>query len=160
MDIVEGEQLLCAVEAPVGCPEALRMANRRPASSGQGPQFERATLVEADDRATFGAAFVEVEDAVFFDSNSASGDCFQVLVCWYETPSSRSVSRFVAGNSVRPKPVPSEAAICYAPHSRAAKEKEMRGACMSTLTVIVTYTEDMMLNANLEPWDFGACRRR
>lgn len=82
VDIVEGEQLLGAVEPPVGRPEALWMANGRPASSSKGPQFERATLVEADDGGTFGAAFVEVEDAVFFDSNSGSGDCFQVLVCW------------------------------------------------------------------------------
>jgi len=81
MDIVEGEQLLRPLEPPVGRPEALRMAHWRPAPSRQRPQLERAALVEADDGATFRAPLVEVEDSVFFTSNSGSGDCFQVFVC-------------------------------------------------------------------------------
>lgn len=82
MDVVEGEELFRPFVTVVGCPEALGMADRRPAASGQGPQFERSALVEADDRPTFRTAFVEVENTVFFPSNSGSGDCFQVLVCW------------------------------------------------------------------------------
>lgn len=82
VDIVEGKQLFCAMQPPIGRPEPLRMANGRPASSSKRPQFKRATLVEADDSPTRGAAFVEVENAVFFDSNSGSGDCFHVFVCW------------------------------------------------------------------------------
>lgn len=81
MDVVEGQQLLCALEPPVGRPEALGMAHWRPALAGQRSQFERAALVEADDGAVLRALLVEVEDAVFFASNSGSGDCFQVLVC-------------------------------------------------------------------------------
>lgn len=82
MDVVEGVDLLGALEPPVGGPEALRMTDSRPAPSRQRSQLERAALVEADDRAVLRAALVEVEDAVFFASNSGSGDCFQVLVCW------------------------------------------------------------------------------
>lgn len=82
MHVVEGEELFGALEPPVGRPEALGMANGRPAVAGERSQLERAALVEADDRATLGAALVEVEDAVFFPSNSGSGDSFHVLVCW------------------------------------------------------------------------------
>jgi len=82
VDIVEGEQLLGAVQSPIGRPEALGMADGRPAATGQWSQFKRAAFVEADDRASLRTACVEVEDAVFFTSNSGSGDCFQVLVCW------------------------------------------------------------------------------
>ena len=82
MDVIEGKELFRAFIAVVGCPEPLRMPDRCPAATGQRSQFERAALVEADDRAVVGAALVEVEDAVFFTSNSGSGDCFQVLVCW------------------------------------------------------------------------------
>ena len=82
VDVIEGEELLGAMQSPVRRPEALRMSDWRPAASRQGPQLERATLVEADDRPTFGTTFVEVEDGGFFDPNSGSGDCFQVFVCW------------------------------------------------------------------------------
>ena len=81
VDVVKAEKLLSAVEPPVGGPEALRVAHRRPAQAGQRPQFERPALVEADDRPALRTALVEVEDGVFFASNSGSGDCFQVLVC-------------------------------------------------------------------------------
>lgn len=80
--VVEGEQLLRPLVAMVGGPEALGMPDRCPAAPGQRPQLERAALVEADDRTAFGAALVEVEHAVFFTSNSGSGDSFQVFVCW------------------------------------------------------------------------------
>lgn len=36
----------------------------------------------------------------------------------------------------------------------------MRKAYMSIQIGIATYAEDMTLDANVEPWDFGACRRR
>jgi len=81
VDVIEGQQLLRAMETAVGGPEALGMADERPAPARQRPQFERAALVEADDGPVLRAAFVEVEDSVFFTSNSGSGDCFQVLVC-------------------------------------------------------------------------------
>jgi hypothetical protein len=81
VDIVKGQQLLGAMQPPIGRAEALRVADRRPAATGERPQFERAALVEADDRPTCGAALVEVEDSVFFTSNSGSGDAFHVLVC-------------------------------------------------------------------------------
>ena len=81
VDVIEGEELLGAMQSPVRRPEALGMANRRPTTAGQWPQLEWATLVEADDRATLGAAPVEVEDSVFLTSNSGSGDCFHVFVC-------------------------------------------------------------------------------
>jgi hypothetical protein len=80
MDVVEGVDLLGALEPAVGGPEALGTADRRPASSGQRSQLERSTLVETDDRPVLRTALVEVEDAVFFASNSESGDSFQVLV--------------------------------------------------------------------------------
>ena len=81
VDIVEGEQLLRPLEPAVGRAEALGVADGCPRAPRQGPQLERAALIEADDRAIFGAALVEVEDAVFFTSKSGSGDCFQVFVC-------------------------------------------------------------------------------
>lgn len=80
--IVEGEQLLRPRQPAVGRPEAPGLADPGPAATGQRSQFERAALVEADDRSAFRTALVEVEDAVFLTSNSGSGDCFQVLVCW------------------------------------------------------------------------------
>jgi len=82
VDIVERQQLLGAVQPPIRRAEALGMADLRPAAPSQWSQFKRAALVEADDRPTCGAALVEVEDTVFFTSNSGSGDSFQVLVCW------------------------------------------------------------------------------
>jgi len=82
MDVVKGEELLRALEATIGCPEAPGMPSLRPTLAGERPQFERAALVEADDRPVFRAALVEVEDAVFFDSKSGSFDSFQVFVCW------------------------------------------------------------------------------
>jgi hypothetical protein len=36
----------------------------------------------------------------------------------------------------------------------------MRRAYMSIQKEIFTYLEDMTLYENVEPWDFGACRRR
>jgi len=36
----------------------------------------------------------------------------------------------------------------------------MRGAFMSIQTGLPTYLEDLTLDANIEPWNFGACRRR
>ena len=36
----------------------------------------------------------------------------------------------------------------------------MREAFMSKQNQIASYLEDMKLNANLEPGDFGTCRRR
>ncbi len=36
----------------------------------------------------------------------------------------------------------------------------MRQTFMSTQKVMATYLEEMTLDANLEPGDFGACRRR
>lgn len=82
MDVVEGQELLGPLISVIGGSEALGMACQRPAATGQRPQLERAALVEADDGTALRAALVEVEDAVFFASNSGSGDCFQVLVCW------------------------------------------------------------------------------
>ena len=66
MDIVEGEELLGALQSPVGRPEALRVTGAEPALPGQRSQLERAALVEADDRTVLWALFVEVEDGVFF----------------------------------------------------------------------------------------------
>ena len=68
MDIVEGEQLLRALQAPVGRPETLWMTGAEPAPAGQRSQLERAALVEADDRAVLWAALVKVEDGVFLTS--------------------------------------------------------------------------------------------
>ncbi len=68
MDIVEGEELLGALQSPVGRPEALRVTGAEPALPGQRSQLERAALVEADDRTVLWALFVEVEDGVFLTS--------------------------------------------------------------------------------------------
>lgn len=81
VDIVEGQQLLRAMQSPIGRPETLGMADRRPAPASQRSQFKRPALVEADDRSALRTALVEVEDTVFFTSNSGSGDAFQVFVC-------------------------------------------------------------------------------
>lgn len=81
MDVVEGEELFGALEASVGRPESLGMALLGPALAVQRPQFERATLVEADDGPVFGCRVIEVENPVFFTSNSGSLDVFQVFVC-------------------------------------------------------------------------------
>ena len=82
VNVVEGEELLGSLEAAVGCPKPPGMTFLGPALAVQRPQFERATLVEADDCPVLGRRLVEVEDAVFFTSNSGSFDSFQVFVCW------------------------------------------------------------------------------
>ena len=79
--IVEGEQLFRALEPPIGRPETHRMSGRRPRASVERTQLQRAALVETDHRPIRRRRGVEVEDAVFFTSNSGSGDSFQVLLC-------------------------------------------------------------------------------
>lgn len=93
MHIVEGEELFRSLQPPVGGAKALGMAFGGPAAAVEGTQFQRTALVEADHRPVFGRRRVEVEDAVFFRSNSGSGDSFQVFVCWKETPSRRRSRR-------------------------------------------------------------------
>ncbi len=78
---LSGGQRLGALEPPIGRPETGRVSGWRPRTPVERTQFQRAALVETDHRPTWRRRGVEVEDAVFFASNSGSGDSFQVLLC-------------------------------------------------------------------------------
>lgn len=93
MKIVEGQQLLGPLGAPVSSPQPLGMAFSGPAISRQGFDLHRAEFVEADDGSVAGPLLVKFQNAVFFDSKWGSGDSFQVLVLWKLRPSRRSRRR-------------------------------------------------------------------
>jgi hypothetical protein len=58
-------------------------------------------------------------------------------------------------------PLSSGVTFCYTSFDgRSTREKEMRQAFMSIQRRINTYSKDMKLRENVEPWDRGACRRR
>ena len=91
--IVEGEQLFCAGSSGICCPMSFGMPSSGPRDSGDWPEFHRSELIEADDMAPSRGPVVEFQNAVFFTSNSGSGDSFQVFVRWRLIPSLRSRRR-------------------------------------------------------------------
>ena len=69
MHIVESQQLLGALDAPIGGPHPLGMALPCPARSRHRLELHRAEFVEADHGPSRGCLPVELQNPVFFDSN-------------------------------------------------------------------------------------------
>ena len=80
LDIVECQELLCACFLGVSCSDALRMTSPGPADTRDRTKFHWSKLVKTDHRTVRRSFIIEFQDAVFFTSNSGSGDSFQVFV--------------------------------------------------------------------------------
>ncbi len=93
VDVVEAEERLGAQRPAVGRAHPHRVSAARPAHASEGPELERAELVEADDRRALRAALVEGADARAFGPKSGSSECFQVRMRWGVRPSLRSSRR-------------------------------------------------------------------
>src|SRR4030067_3289289 len=80
MNIIKSQKLFGAIVSIISSSESIRALFWCPDNPMNGSQFQWPTLIKTNYLTVFRGRCIEVEDSVFFTSNSGSGDSFHVFV--------------------------------------------------------------------------------